>query len=70
MQASDGDEVAIIAEATGQPNFGTVISTLRSGQMELAGVETDARVNLIEIDELAPTGERQAIDNAVAKRVI
>jgi hypothetical protein len=68
MQASDGDEDAIITGATGQPNFGTVISTLRSGQMDIVDVEADARVNLIEIDDLAPTGERQALDNAVADR--
>ena len=68
MQASDGDEDAIITGATGQPNFGTVISTLRSGQMDIADVEADARVNLIEIEALAPTGERQALDNAVADR--
>lgn len=67
-QQMRAEEDSIVTGATGQRNFGTVISTLRSGQMDIAGLEADAQVNLIEIDELAPTGERQALDNAVADR--
>lgn len=68
MLAAEGEEDEIVTGATGQPNFGTVISTLRTGQMDIASVEADAQVNLVEIDELAPTGNRQALDNALADR--
>lgn len=68
MRAAEDSDDEIVTGAIGQPNFGTVISTLRSGQMDISGVEADAQVNLVEIDELAPSGERQALDNAVAER--
>ncbi len=68
MRAAGDSDDEMATGSIGQPNFGTVISTLRSGQMDVSGVESDAQVNLVEIDELAPSGERQALDNAVADR--
>ena len=48
------------------PNFGALISAIRSGNVDLSGVESSTDVNVVEIDDLLKGNNRSALDNALA----
>lgn len=52
--------------STGQPNFGTVISSVRAGKSSLFGITDETEVNVVDVDDLAGGNSRAALDNALA----
>lgn len=51
--------------AIGQPNFGTVISSIRAGKSDLTGLVDGAAVNVVDVDTLIQGANRVALDNAL-----
>lgn len=51
--------------AIGQPNFGTVISSIRAGKSDLSGLVDGAAVNVVDVDTLIQGANRVALDNAL-----
>lgn len=49
-------------------NYGTLISLLRSGRGDVSDVPPDIAVNIRDVDDVIPNGNRQALDNALAAR--
>lgn len=50
--------------SVGQPNFGTVVSTIRSGQFDLGDVSSDTEVEVVRVGDL-PGADSAALDNAI-----
>lgn len=61
----DGDTDPDTTASTGQPNFGTLISSIRSGGSDFSSLETDAEVEVIDVDDLIKGNNRAALDNAL-----
>ena len=65
--AEDEDDVDETETASiRNPNFGALISAIRSGNVDLSGVESSTDVNVVEIDDLLKGNNRSALDNALA----
>jgi hypothetical protein len=51
--------------SVGQPNLGSVLSSIRAGSSNLAGVDENVEVTVIDIDDLTRGRNRAAFDNAL-----
>ena len=69
QQMADDDDDNVDETETASirnPNFGALISAIRSGNVDLSGVESSTDVNVVEIDDLLKGNNRSALDNALA----
>jgi hypothetical protein len=64
----DDDDVDDDTTASVRSNYGTVISLIRSGKADLSDLPSDIDVTFVEVDDLKPTGNRTALDNALEAR--
>lgn len=68
--ASVGADVdATATGSVGQPNFGTLISTLNAGKstVDLSAITADADITVVNVSTLKAEGDPAALDNALEK---
>jgi hypothetical protein len=64
---TEEEEVDLNATAsTGEPTFGTLISSIRRGNADLSDLEHDATINVVPIDDLVKGNNLSALENALS----